>query len=341
VGGFTEAFGGPGQWGWGIYGPLLAIRGYGETVRGEYTYSQDTRLTFAHGFVVAPQFEEDFVRGTYTGWTEVGRSTFVHHAHAGISYKNVLTVNAHVAFGDGTDEREWLGVTTEEAVENETANLEEGEDPVFAEDGDMDVYIVDGRYLADPYGQVGLAAGLWDFNNGFSVHDGIWWGLDWTQGGREMLNKFVGPASGGDGKLFAISGEYNLSLARLLWHPLPFDGRSPDIRISVAGIKYWAVETDDPDFKNSGGHMMGTEIEYQMTSWFSTRLRAYGEKRHTALGPWEAYNVSPGLSFRGDWASRDRIELWYSRIFYSSRADNNPAEPLDRNILALGATFQF
>lgn len=341
VGAFTEAFGSPGQWGWGIYGPLLALRGYGETLRGEYTYSQDTRFTFAHGFVIAPRFEEDFVRGTYTGWTEVGRSTFVHHAHAGFSYKNVLTMNLHAAFADGTDEREWLGVTTPAKVAAGTANLAAGEDPIYAEDGDMNVYILDGRYLADPYGQVGASVGVWDFTNGFAVHDGIWWGIDWTQGGREMLNKFVGPASGGDGTLVAVSAEYNLSLARLLWYPRAFDGRSPDVRINVAGIKYWAAQTDDPDFRGSGGHMLGTEIEYQMTSWFSTRLRAYGETRHTALGPWHAYSASPGISFRRDWSSRDRIELWYSRHFYSRQADANPAEPLDRNILALGATLEF
>ncbi len=334
VGAFTESYAGPGQWGWGIYGPMIAIRGYGETIHGEYTYSQNLRLTFAHGFIVAPRFEEDFVRGTYTGWTELGRTTFVHHAHAGFSYKNVLSVNGHVALADGFDERRYLDVTTPEEVAA-------GEDPQYPTDGDMDVFIVDGRYLADPYGQIGLAAGVYDFNKGYAVHDGIWWGLDWTQGGREMLNKFVGPASGGDGTLVVLSTEYNLSLARLLWHPRTFDGRSPDIRINLAGIKYWVARTEDPAFEGSGGHMLGTDVEYQMLPWFSTRLRAYGEVRHTALGPWYAYGVSPGLAFKRDWASNERIEIWYSRLFYNNQSDNNPAEPLDRNILALGATFQF
>ncbi len=348
VGGFTEAYGGPGQWGWGIYGPLLAVRGYGETLRAEYTASSDLRMTFAHGLISAPRFDEDFARGIYTGWTETGRSTFVNHAHAGFSYKNVYTMNFHAATAVGTDEREWLGIATpDQAAQKNAVDLATDLPPIdttrpaLADDGRMDVYIVDGRYLADPYGQIGLAAAFWNFNDAFAVHDGIWWGIDWTQGGREMLNKFVGPASNGNGQLFALSAEYNLSIARMLWAPRVFDGRSPDLRVTVAGMRWWVVDTEDPSFENSAGYTLGTELEYQMNSWFSARLRSYTERRHTALGPWQASSISPGLSFRRDWNSSDRIEIWYSRHFYNSRADENSAQPLDRQIVAVGGTFEF
>jgi hypothetical protein len=106
-------------------------------------------------------------------------------------------------------------------------------------------------------------------------------------------------------------------------------------------MRWWVVDTEDPAFESSGGYTFGTELEYQMNSWFSTRLRAYHEKRHTALGPWHASSVSPGLSFRRDWTSSDRIELWYSRHVYNSRADENTARPLDQHIVALGGTFEF
>src|SRR5690606_32423416 len=167
----------------------------------------------------------------------------------------------------GTDEREWLELTTPEeafAANEEAAAATPGlppPDPTLpsmADDGRMDVYIVDARYLADPYGQVGLAAAFWNFNDAFAVHDGIWWGIDWTQGGREMLNKFVGPASDGNGQLFALSGEYNLSIARLLWHPQSFDARAQDARVTVAGMRWWVVDTQDESFENSGGYPFGT-----------------------------------------------------------------------------------
>jgi hypothetical protein len=348
VGAFTDAYGGPGQWGWGVYGPLLAVRGYGETLSGEYTVSNDLRMTFAHGLMSAPRFDQEFSRGVYTGWTELGRSTFINHAHIGFSYANVYTMNFHAASAVGTDERTWLEITSIEDAEAECAPPGDTGlrpldcvEPSIADDGRMDVYIVDGRYLADPYGQLGLAAAFWNFNDARAVHDGIWWGIDWTAGSREMLNKFVGPAGKGNGQLFALSWEYSLSISRLLWHPRIFDGRSPDLRVTVAGMNWWVVETDDPSFENSSGYTLGTELEYQMNSWFSTRLRSYHEKRHTALGDWHASSISPGLSFRSDWTSSDRIEVWYSRMIYNRRADENTAIPLDRHIVAVGGTLEF
>ena len=50
---------------------------------------------------------------------------------------------------------------------------------------------------------------------------------------------------------------------------------------------------------------------------------------------------TPGLAFRSNWQSTDRIELIYTRRFYSNAVDNNPARPLDRNVLALGAYINF
>ena len=35
VGAFVEVYGGPGQWGWGIFGPLLGVRGMGETTSAD------------------------------------------------------------------------------------------------------------------------------------------------------------------------------------------------------------------------------------------------------------------------------------------------------------------
>ena len=43
VGAFTENYAGPGQWGWGIFGPMLALRGYGETANGEWDLNRDLR----------------------------------------------------------------------------------------------------------------------------------------------------------------------------------------------------------------------------------------------------------------------------------------------------------
>jgi len=141
--------------------------------------------------------------------------------------------------------------------------------------------------------------------------------------------------------LAAVSAEYGMSLARILWHPRGFDGNAPDVRWKVAGIYHRVLRTDDPNFEGGQGYMLGTEFEYQMLSWFSTTVRSYAEKRHMSIGPWRAVIVSPGLVFKSDWQSRDRIELAYSRSFYSRAADINDAEPLDHDIFILGGTMSF
>ena len=70
-------------------------------------------------------------------------------------------------------------------------------------------------------------------------------------------------------------------------------------------------------------------------------MRFFGEDRDFQYGRYRVYSVSPGLAFRSNWQSTDRIELIYTRRFYSNAVDNNPARPLDRNVLALGAYINF
>jgi len=49
--------------GWGIYGPLLAVRGYGEATYGDWDMTPDLHLTFIHGLFVVPGVPESFPRG--------------------------------------------------------------------------------------------------------------------------------------------------------------------------------------------------------------------------------------------------------------------------------------
>jgi hypothetical protein len=78
-----------------------------------------------------------------------------------------------------------------------------------------------------------------------------------------------------------------------------------------------------------------------MTSLFSLTFQAYGESRYSYLGNWSVYSVNPGIAFHTDWYSTDRIQLIYGRRFYSRAADPNSAQPLDRNMIALGGYITF
>ena len=56
---------------------------------------------------------------------------------------------------------------------------------------------------------------------------------------------------------------------------------------------------------------------------------------------WRVYSLNPGIVFRSDWTSLDRIQLIYSRRFYSTAADPNSAQPLDHHMFALGGYVTF
>ena len=111
---------------------------------------------------------------------------------------------------------------------------------------------------------------------------------------------------------------------------------------AIAAAFHWTLQTDDPLFKGASGFQLGSTIDYQPFSWLSMPIRFFGEDRDWQYnGRFRVYSISPGLAFRTDWQSVDRIELIYSRRFYSSSVDDNPARPLDKHVLALGAYINF
>jgi hypothetical protein len=325
VGGFTEVYAGPGQWGWGIFGPMLALRGYGETTNGDWDLNRNVRVSFTHGLLIVPGVPEDFARGNYNAYIETGVSNYVNHAHLGVVVDNQYTFKLHYASDHGTDDRTYLQTFL-------------GTPP---QDGRMDTYIAEARWQGYPWGQIGVSGGLYDFVHAAAVSDGVWWGVDFTQGAKDMINKFLGPNSDGNGKVATIGAEYDFSLSSILWAPRTFTGQSADLRVAIAAQITRTVDSGDPNYRNKNGYYYGLETEYRMTSLFSLTFQTYAEDRYTYLGNWSVYSVNPGIAFHADWLSTDRIQLIYGRRFYSQAADPNSAQPLDRNMIALGGYLTF
>ena len=326
VGGFVESYGGPGQWGWGIFGPMLALRGFGETTNGEWDLTRDVRLTFAHGLLVVPGVPENFVRGDYNSYIETGVSDWVHHAHVGLVLNNQYTFRLHYASTRSADERRRLSTFLPNTP---------------PADGRWDTYLGEARWQSDPWGQIGLSGGVYDFHRAASVGDGTWWAVDWTQGAREMINKYLGPASQGTGKVAVVGAEWAFSLSRILWAPRAFNGNAPDVAISIAAMLTRTVESGDPNYKGMNGYFVGTEAYYHLTWLFSLSFAAYGETRGSYLGQYSVYSLNPGIAFHTNWLSTDRIQLIYGRRFYSRAADPNTAQPLDRHMIAVGGYITF
>jgi hypothetical protein len=201
---------------------------------------------------------------------------------------------------------------------------------------------------------------MYNFQHATSVADGVWWAVDWTQGAKDMTNKYLGQYSNGNGKVAVVGAEYNFSVSRILWHPRSFTSQAPDIRVAIAGMLTRTIATDDPFYKKATGYFFGIDTEYRMTSLFSLTFRTYGESRDSNLvvpvepdasgtmialdhraERWSVYSLNPGIAYHSNWLSTDRIELLYSRRFYSGAVDTNPAQPLDRDVLVLGGYITF
>lgn len=369
AGSFVEVYGGPGQWGWGIFGPMLALKGYGETTHAEWDVTRDLRVAVTHGLLVNPGVAESFPRGDYNAWIETGTSTWVHHAHLAMLYKQ-YSLKLHYASVYGTDDR-----TTLPNFLNQTETIQDPAYPndptrtitrLLRPDGRMDTLLAEVHWQENPWGQVGLTGGLYNFDQAAAVSNGVWWAVDWTQGAREMINKYLGPLSQGTGKVAVVGAEYNFSVASMLWHPRSFGGKAPDIRVSIAAMLTRTVATKDPYYKNAMGYFFGLDTEYRMTSKLSLTFQTYGEDREgTTLVPdatnltpgttvdpatlaylplrqrFSVYSLNPGIAYHADWTSLDRIQLIYSRRFYSSAADPNSAQPLDHHMIALGGYVTF
>lgn len=338
VGAFPVHYGAPGPWGWGTFGPVFAIHGYGGLGSLDYDLTPDSVLSLEYGVSAVGAVDEGFVRGTYTQWPENGLSSIVNHGHAGLSYKNKYFAKLHYAYTSGRNFRNYLD------DDPDTPELER--DP----DGRIHVAALELRWVEDPYGQLGVTPVFYDFDHATSVHDGFWWGIGWTAGGREMTGKYLGRLSEGTGKIAGVSTEYNFSVSRILSHPEPFDGNGRDLRVSVAFFPHWTVSTDDPSYEGADGYLFGATAEHVLLSWLSTTYRVFGESADSTVvdvtgtpqkGRWSAFNATVGLALHSDWQSPDRFELAYSRYFYSDFADNNPEQPLDREVFTLGASLAF
>lgn len=333
VGAFPSHYGAPGPWGWGTFGPVLAIHGYGGTGVLEHELSKDMLLSLEYGVSAVAEVPEEYVRGTYTEWPENGLSTIVNHLHAGLGVQNKYFAKLHLAYADGRNEQTYL--------------IDEVRG---TSDGHMEVAALELRWVEDPYGQLGVTPVFWNFDHARSVHDGIWWGLDWTAGGREMTGKFLGPRSEGTGRIAAVSTEYEFSVSRIVSYPEPFDGNGRDLRVTLAFLPFWTLKTDEPTYEGASGYFLGAAFEHKLLSWFSTTYRLFGESRDSSVvdvagnqqaGQYLTYNASLGLALHSDWQSQDRIELIYTRYFYSDFTDNNPQQPLDREVFTLGASMAF
>jgi hypothetical protein len=337
IGGFTDSYGGAGRWGWGIFGPLVSVKGYGERLSGSYELNTDWEFEFGQGFAGLPAKDEAFPRGAYVGdWNAAGLAAFVHHYHLGMIYDATYTLRAHYVSAFAAETRTSLAWTQGEEGQGGPSSIALDLDAPPAKDGSYDIYIAEGHIEHEYYGHLGLATSYNKVTNGTPVRSGIWWDFGWTNG-AEAISGMIGAPTGAVG---VVSAEYNLSLRSAIDQDF-YDPEASDLRLNVAVHNYWVAETENLEQKDLERVYYAAELEYRWLKWLSASLTWRYNNPDTRVETDNEWFLSPSLTFRSDWDSADRITLSYRKYFRPDTFVDNPNMPVDPHVFELYATVSW
>jgi hypothetical protein len=326
VGAFTNRYGIMGQYDEGRYGtPLIArTRGAGETISVKHAFRD---VVFALEQGISGQLDKAPNGMITDGWNgfadpNVG-SGLVHHLHAGFGYRGIATLGAHYLFAWTQDERASQGLTP---------------------DGKIGVLGADLRLTMGRFGHFYVGASHTDARDARSVGRVI--EVLNTPGGPGLMREYLGPNSGGTGKLLTIGAQYDLSLASVLYYPLVFKGDAPDIILSVFGIQT-SVSSKEAAYDGVTKRKFGGEAAYSLLPWLAVSVRADRVMPNGHDSDQSFSILSPRIIFRTKWQSHDQVVLQYSRWFYGSGVvvrdgypptDNRLLNP-DRDMVSLTASM--
>ncbi len=250
-------------------------------------------------------------------------ATFTHHIHAGIGYKSVVQVGAHYLGALSADDRATNGATVP--------------------DGRIHVLGGDLRLTAGRAGHLYLGAAHTSLSEAAVVSGAI--EILNARGGLEIMREYLGPESNGNGSLTTFGGQYDLSASRLIYGSL-FEGRSPDLRLSLFGVGT-LVKSEDEDYDGITKLKAGGEATYSITKWFSVSGRFDHVRPNSAINRQSYHIISPRLLFHTDWESRDELVLQYSRFVYGDQVvvrtgfppEDDPAAIPDGHVFVMSGSY--
>lgn len=324
-GAFTTRYGATGEYDEGRYGtPLIArVNGVGELVTVKSGF-RDFSFVFEEGLHgQTNKASASITPDVWNNFADPGAgSTFIGHVHAGVGYRKFVTGGLHFL-------RAWS--------QDDTAGT-------LAPDGRIDVVAADARVSLGRFGHLYLAGSRTDALQARTVSRII--SVLNTQGGKGLMDNYLGADSGGTGTLTTVGGQYDLSIGRLVSYPVPFSGDGPDLFVSVFGMATH-VTSADTTHDNKTKQKLGLEATYSLLSWLAVSGRY---DRVAPIGGNDQYSfavVSPRIILRTDWQATDQLVLQYSHWFNGSlttvRAGDPPMENVnivpDENMLSLSASM--
>ncbi len=316
VGKFRSRYGIMGEHDLGRYGtPLLAQidQSAGETAEATFE-SGDMAFVIEQGFGFAG--------------VDANAPTLASHLHGGLSYARLLQLNLHyIDVRNVSDKKPAAGAKPL---------------PIFPSANLIGAEV---RLTAQQYGHFYFGVGKHTFENTdpdqtettFSLLGAGYRVLNTS--GQGIVDQYLGVSpspsrSAGNGGLLVLGGQYDLSLANLLYPEL--EGYGPDVFGSVFGM-FTQVNSDNALADGKTQSKFGVEATYAMLSWFGAGIRAdvvdsyslNAGRLATDVKDTKFQMISPRLIFKSDWNSNDQLVLQYSRVNYGrgTIANNSQGVP--------------
>ena len=326
VGGFSERYGGMGEYDLGRYDtPVIArVGGVGETARLRYALGEKLMFVAEHG--IMGQLDKAPLGVEPAGWNGFAdpnvATSFANHAHLGLNLADTGRLGLHYVGTFARDDRT----------------------SPSTRDGSITVLGADASAQFAPFGRLFVGFGHASADDARSV-SGVVRVLN-TFGGPGLMEEYLGPASNGNGALTTLGAQYDVSFGEIVRSPEPYSGYAPDIFMSLFTM-YTGVTSDDPAYDGVGKLKYGAEVTYSMLSWLALSTRYDRVVANLDDDKQTFAVVSPKLIFRTDYNSQDQVTLQYSRWLHGSGVNvrtgypprEDPSIVPDPNTFSLTATM--
>jgi hypothetical protein len=303
VGAFWSKYGMAGKYDAGKYDTYLFGRTHqmGETVRMAIDIDKTT-LWAEQGFGVKQPDPSAY---------NPAKFTMLAHAHAGLTYNRMLSVNFHVLHAFAQEEDRQSNVTP-----LPFGGLPDGSLTIFGPEVRLSNTLIGELYLG--YSHIGA-------NHATVVNDVV--EVIHSGGGQEFSqgiqgNYLDGPRklSHGNGAVSTVLAQYDFSLANLLAgiNHGSFWGDGPDLMASFF-MMFNGISSDDPDMDGVKKIKYGVDLLGKPVKWFGAGIR-YDRVQPNSNIPEQSFGIiSPRIVFRTAFLTHEEIMIQYSYYMYNQR----------------------
>jgi len=260
-------------------------------------------------------------------------STYAAHVHLGWNWKNTFRHTVH-----------YIGAMSADSRKDSVGTLEDLSEETPHRDATLTILGTDVRYDGGRFGHLYLGASHILGRDTESISNLVQ--ILNTGGGQELMQRYWGAASRGNGTLSLAGAQYSLSLGTLLRHPEEFWGIGPDLTLGVFGIFGYATSIAD-GYDNHPMMKYGVEATYAILPWFAVSGRFDHVLPDLGDNDQSFMVLSPRILFRTQWKAQETISIQYAGYLLGDdvvvNGDNrflqNPSGEPDRHMVLISGTM--